>query len=102
MDVSDDEDRFGITPELIRKVLEEHRGLIRVGCYVPTRKEVATGDPAWLTNILNDWWWESPTALMPTYGQVNEVIAILRARADADSEDIQRIIALAPTEHDFV
>lgn len=97
----EEEARFGISPELIRRVLQEHRGLIRVGCYVPTRKEIATADPAWLEPVLNDWFWESPAALIPTYRQVREVVAILKARPDAEGESVQRILANAPTDEDF-
>lgn len=96
-----EEDRFGITPELMRQVVEEHRGIIRAGCYVPTRQEVASAEPGLLEAILIDWWWESPTALIPTRRQVDEVIAILQARSDADSEGILRILKQAPTEADF-
>ena len=46
MKVSEEDDRFGVSPALIRQVLQEHRGLIRVGCYIPTRKEVAEGNAA--------------------------------------------------------
>ena len=101
MNVSDNHDRFGVDVQLIRNVLEEHRGIVRLGCYVPTRTEVATADPAWLECVLVDWWWESPTALMPTWGQVKDVVAILGSRSDAREEGIQRILAQAPTEADF-
>ena len=69
---------------------------------VPTRKEIATADPAWLEGVLSDWWWNSPEALIPTYGQVRDVIAILKAPPDAASEGIQRILAEAPTDEDFL
>lgn len=59
-------DRFGIAESTIIEVIEEHRGVIRAGCYVPTRGEVATKDASWLESVLIDWWWESPTALIPT------------------------------------
>jgi len=95
------DDRFGVTPELMRQVIEEHRGIIRAGCHVPTRTEVATADPALLESALIDWWWESPTTLIPTRRQVDEVVAILQARPDADSEEIQRILKQAPTDADF-
>jgi len=81
--MSDKEDRFEITPEVMLQVVEEHRGIIRAGCYVPIRHEVATAEPALLESALVDWWWESPTALIPTRRQVNEVLDILKARPDA-------------------
>jgi hypothetical protein len=99
--MSEEDDRFGISPELMRQVIEEHRGIIRVGCYVPTRHEVATAEPALLESALIDWWWESPTALIATRRQVNDVLAILKARPDAASEGIQRILKQAPTDADF-
>ena len=101
-DGKDLNDRFGIAESVIIKVIDAHRGVIRAGCYVPTRREVATKDPSWLGSILIDWWWESPTALIPTWGQVQDTLAILRAREDADSPEIQRIIAEAPKAEDFI
>lgn len=99
--MTEEDDRFGVTPELMRQVIEEHRGIIRAGCYVPTRTEVATADPALLESALIDWWWESPAALIPTRRQVEEVLVILKARPDADSEAIQRIVTQAPKDADF-
>ncbi|MEW9853898.1 hypothetical protein [Novosphingobium sp. M1R2S20] len=99
---NDMDDRFGVAESTIMTVMKEHRGLIRTGCYVPTRDEVATKASSWLENILVDWWWESPTALIPTWGQVNDVLTILRAREDADSPEIRRIIAEAPKAEDFI
>lgn len=96
------DDRFGVTPEIMRQVLEEHRGIIRAGCYVPTRHEVATAEPKLLEAALVGWWWESPTALIPTYGQVQEVLNILRARPDASNDGIQRILRQAPKDADFI
>lgn len=101
MKVAEQDERFGVTPELMRQVIEEHRGIIRMGCYVPTRHEVATAEPALLESALVDWWWESPTALIPTRRQVDEVLAILKARPDAEGEGIQRILKQAPMETDF-
>ena len=41
MTKNEPEDRFGIPDERIIEVIRAHRGLIRDGCYVPTRREVA-------------------------------------------------------------
>jgi hypothetical protein len=90
------DDRFGVPLELILKVITEHHGIIRAGCYVPTREEVACKDAAWLYSVLIDWWWESPTELIPSDEQVSEVLTVLRARPDAETPEIQRIIAEAP------
>lgn len=92
----DEEERFGVSLELIRAVITEHDGVIRAGCYVPTRDEVAQKEPEWLYSVLTDWFWESPTDLIPIDAQINDVLRILRARSDADSPEIQRIIAEAP------
>ena len=92
----DEEGRFGVSLELIRAVITEHDGVIRAGCYVPTRDEVAQKEPEWLYSVLTDWFWESPTDLIPIDAQSNDVLRILRARSDPDSPEIQRIIADAP------
>lgn len=39
------EDRFGFTKAQIVHAVLDHDGLIRDGCYVPTRREVATWPP---------------------------------------------------------
>ena len=96
----DPDDRFGVPTERILEVIRAHDGLIRFGCYVPTRREVAKADAAWLWDILLDWWWESPSELIPTDEQVAEVLAILHARSDAESAKIQDIIAQAPPPED--
>ena len=96
----DPEDRFGVPTERILEVIRAHDGLIRFGCYVPTRREVAETDADRLWGILLNWWWESPSELIPTDGQVAEVLAILRARPDASSAKIQDIIAQAPPPED--
>lgn len=90
------DDRFGFTLDDIKAVIEEHGGMIRTGCYVPTRKEVANADPETLCAALLDWWWESPTRLIPSDEQVDAVIEVLLQRADADHPAIQRLIACRP------
>lgn len=55
-DKNHSDDRFGTAESDIIKAIEEHRGLIRAGCYVPTRQEVATNDATWLASVLIDWW----------------------------------------------
>ena len=73
-----------------------HKGMIRDGCYVPTSDEVATWPADRLWGILLGWWHESPSSLIPNDEQVAESVAVLRARADGQSEAIQRILAQAP------
>lgn len=55
MEMPEENDGFGVTPELMRQVYKEHRGIIRAGCYVASRHEVATADPALLESVLIDW-----------------------------------------------
>lgn len=92
----DKEYRFGFREEEIVAEIMAHKGLIRDGCYVPTKHEVATwsADRLWMT--LLGWWWESPSSLIPNDRQVAESVAVLQARSDGQSEGIQRIIAQAP------
>lgn len=93
-----DDDRFGVSEVLILAAIRGHSGLIRAGCYVPTRREVASREAPWLYSVLVDWWGESPTELIPTDEQVREVLQILRSRPDAESPEVQRIIAEAPAD----
>lgn len=95
-DQTDPDDRFGIPDQLIIEVMKEHSGLIRDGCYVPTRREVATWGAERLWFHLLGWWHECPRALIPTDEQVAACVAVLRGRPDADSPEIQEIIAQAP------
>jgi hypothetical protein len=91
------EDRFGFTEDQIVTEVMAHEGMIRDGCYVPTRHEVATWPAARLNWHLLGWWWESPSSLIPNDDQIAECVAVLRARRDADSHEIKEIIAQAPS-----
>lgn len=99
-DSHDPQDRFGVPEQLIIDVIKAHRGLMQDGCYVPTRHEVATQKPFWLTLILLGWWWESPSELIPTDAQIADVLEVLRSRPDAGSWTIQGLIAQAPPPED--
>jgi hypothetical protein len=92
----DQNDRFGVSEQQIIDVMKSHRGIIRDGCYVPTRAEVASWPPERPHWHILGWWWESPSELIPDDGQVAAVVEILRNRPDADSPAIQAIIAQAP------
>ena len=98
--ISDPNDRFGVPDALIVEVIRAHRGVIRDGCYVPTRAEVAEAPADKLWGWLLGWFWESPSELIPTDTQVAEVVAILGARPDAATAMIQDIIAQAPPPSD--
>ena len=92
----DTNDRFGVPDQLIIDVIKAHRGIIRDGCYVPTRHEVSTLEPSRLAWILLGWWWESPSELIPTDEQVAASVEILRQRPDAGSPPVRDLIAQAP------
>lgn len=94
--MTDDQDRFGVAEALIIEVIRKHAGLIRTGCYVPTKGEVAHGSPERVHGWLLDWWWESPTELIPTDDQVAAAVEILKARPDADHPLIQALLAQIP------
>lgn len=93
----DPNDRFGVPVQRIIDVMNEHRGLIRDGCYVPTRGEVYSWPPERLWWHLLGWWHESTSEVIPTDEQVAAVIMVLRSRPDADSREIEEIIAQAPS-----
>jgi len=80
----DPKDRFGMPESAIRAAMEGHCGILRAGMYVPTREEVGTWPPEKLYSIIVDWLWESPSEIIPTRGQIAEVLAVLEARPDAD------------------
>lgn len=50
---------------------------------VPTRREVAGMEPAELAPLLVGWLVHSPTEIIPSRSQVEQVIALLKQRADA-------------------
>ena len=96
------EDRFGVNPTLIGRVFKHHldAGVIRFGCYVPTRNEVATKPIDWIANIVSDWFWESPEELAPGKDQVAAVIRILIGRPDADDPRILALVENTPFSED--
>ncbi len=93
-------DRFGVSDQQIIDAMRAHDGVIRDGCYVPTRTEVAEAPAEKLWRWLLGWWWESPSELIPTDAQVVDVLAVLRSRPDAETPGILKIIAQAPPPSD--
>jgi hypothetical protein len=79
----DQDEHFGMPESAIRAALESHEGILRDGCYIPTKTEVATMEPKRLRRILLGWIFESPAELIPTDAMVGEVVAILEGRPDA-------------------
>ena len=96
VDNDDPDDRFGVPAQLIIEVMKAHPGMIRDGCYVPTRRQVSSWPAERLWWHLLGWWWESPSELIPTDDQISACIAVLRGRPDANSPSIQELIAQAP------
>jgi len=78
------DDRFGFSEDTFAAVRKAHAGVLRMGSYVPTRHEVSTMAPKDLIPILQDWFWESPSELIPSKAQESAVMAILRTRPDAE------------------
>lgn len=90
------EDRFGMPEEAFRRAVESHgrnNPLIRLGMYVPSRQEVATMPIGSLAEILDYWMWESPTELIPSPTQIQEVRNVLEARPDAAEPETRALIA---------
>ena len=81
----DPNDRFGVPAEIITEEYADHAalGIIRDGCYVPTRAEVASLPSKQLIRLLQGWFWESPSSLIPSGSQERVVIDILEKRPDA-------------------
>lgn len=93
---NDPEDRFGMPESAFRVAIESH-GLgnptIRVGMYVPNRREVAEMEPDLLHPVLIDWMWECPSELIPNNEQISAVKQLLLARPDAETDAIRSIVA---------
>jgi len=82
----DPNDRFGVPAEIIAQEYADHAalGVVRDGCYVPTRSEVASLPSKQLIRLLQGWFWESPSSLIPSDMQERAVIGILEKRPDAE------------------
>jgi len=80
-----DQDRFGMPDSAFAAAQKAHGDAptVRCGMYIPTRGEVASMAIADLRPILMDWLHESPSELIPSIEQVNQVKTILEARQDA-------------------
>ena len=91
-----DPDRFG-TPESAFEAARQSHGLnnpaARMGMYVPTRADVENMPALALSTVIDLWFWESPTELIPTQHQITEVRSVLLARSDALTPEIMQIVA---------
>lgn len=54
-------------------------------CLVPTCTEIRSLAVAEIIDILTTWFWESPSALIPSYAEEAEAISLLESRADVAS-----------------
>ena len=91
-----EEDRFGVPETAFEAARESHGNspFVRMGMYVPTRREVRTLPPHDVYVILDLWFFEGPAELIPHDEQVAEVKAVLLQRMDADTLDVLKIIEM--------
>ncbi|MFC3549502.1 hypothetical protein ACFOLC_00560 [Lysobacter cavernae] len=92
----DIDDRFGMPESAFRAARESHgvnNPTIRLGMYVPTRREVAESPADNLYEVLIDWMWESPSELIPSNEQIAELKSILLARPDAQDNAVLKLVA---------
>lgn len=81
----------------LRAAAESHGAdnpMTRLGMYVPTRGEVATRAADDLLYILDFWFGESPTELIPTSDQIRQVREVLLQRRDADAKGVRDLVDL--------
>lgn len=93
----DPKDRFGTPEEAFHGAVESHgrnNPVVRIGMYVPTRHQVATLAADDLVSILDRWFFESPTELIPSMEQVRQVREVLTQRPDRRSEAVRELIEL--------
>lgn len=84
MPFPDDNYRFGFSEESINSERVNHKGINRMGCFVPSVKEIREMTPNELSLILDLWLYESPTLLIPSNDQIQEVIEVIQGRNDID------------------
>lgn len=95
-DPNDPDDRFGMPCSAFEAARRSHApaaGVTRSGMYVPTRREVAEESAEWLRDVLIDWFWESPSELIPTDEQIKAVRSVLSARRDVQDPRVQDLLA---------
>ncbi|MBI3728511.1 MAG: hypothetical protein HY254_09315 [Burkholderiales bacterium] len=78
-------EHFGVPPENLRAAKRWTSGDIDKSLHIriPTRKEVAKLKPKKITTILINWMCKSPTEIIPSRTQIQEVRDILTTREDA-------------------
>lgn len=95
--MQDPDDRFGMPESAFSAARASHgpnNPFVRLGMYVPTRREVAESDPEWLYSVLEELMWESPAELIPNNPQISDVRQVLLGRLDAIEPPVVRLIAL--------
>lgn len=90
-------DRYGMPEGAFKAAFDSHRpaaeaGIIRMGMYVPTRGEVRSMSPGELYQLLDMWFWESPTELIPSREMIEMVRFDLEARPDKDFPSVRTLI----------
>lgn len=93
----DPDDRFGMPESAVAAAQASHglgNPVMRMGMYVPTRREVASLPADDLMFILDCWLYESPTELIPSRAQVRHVREVLMQRPDCGAGAIRELIGL--------
>jgi len=93
----DPNDRFGMPESAFGSAAQSHgrdNPTLRIGMYVPTRREVAELPADDLMYIMDAWMWESPTELIPSLDQIRQVREVLVQRPDREAKDIRALIDL--------
>lgn len=104
----DPNDRFGMPESAFRAAAKSHgrdNPTVRIGMYVPTRREVAELPADDLMFILDFWFGESPTELIPSLDQIRQVREVLVQRPDNEAKDVRALIGLCdqylePQDHE--
>ena len=87
MAVRMEHERFGVPDENLiaaKKWRDKKKKKYLFHTYVPTRKEVASLPLRELRSILIGWMCHSPTEIIPSRSQIEEVRRIIADRRDAD------------------
>lgn len=90
----DTRDYFGVPLANVQAAQAHHHYAkhLRLNTRVPTRREVAVLPAHELHPWLLDWMTRSATEIIPSRVQINEVLAVLRARVDQAS--LQEVVEM--------
>jgi hypothetical protein len=93
MNRDNDQDRFGMPESAFQAARDAHRGIARMGMFVPTRGDVRTMEVDALATALEEWMHESPSELIPSYEQIREVIYELGRRTDRKTKKVADLMS---------